>query len=157
MDKNGTVWHRFLCVSHVTKVFNSLPQKLKLLKLNACTITTDRGTDLGLIGQCYLTFRLGNKYFMDKFIILPDLHRDLTIGPTWQFSYKIGGNWNIDRHQYITHKNDYFCTGIPLEVKKHHLKCRSILSCNPGVVVTHNILNTNRIKFSPHLSAWYQW
>ena len=35
--------------------FNLLPQKLKLLKPNVCTVTSARDTDLGPIGQCYLT------------------------------------------------------------------------------------------------------
>ena len=54
------------------------------------------GTDLGPIGQCYLTFRLGNKCFMDKFIVLQDLFRDLKLGLNWQFNYKIGCNWNTN-------------------------------------------------------------
>ena len=52
------------------KFFNSLPQKLKLLKSNTCTVTSASGTDLGPIGQCYLTFKLSKKSFTDKFIVL---------------------------------------------------------------------------------------
>ena len=61
------------------KFFNSLPQKPKLIKSNACTVTSVRGTDLGPLGQCYLIFRLGNEYFTDKFIILWDMCRDLIL------------------------------------------------------------------------------
>ena len=50
--------------------FYPLSQKLKMLRLNTCTVTLASGTDLWLIGQCYLTFKLGNKYFMDKLIVL---------------------------------------------------------------------------------------
>ena len=57
-------------------IVNSLPKKPKLLKSNTCTITSASNTDLGPIGQCYLTIKLGNIYFNEKFIILQDLHRN---------------------------------------------------------------------------------
>ena len=88
------------------KFFNTLPQKPKLLKPNACTVTLASGTDLGPIGQCNLTFRLWNKCFTDKFIIFWDLHWDLITGLNWQINYKIGWNLNITRHQYMTNNND---------------------------------------------------
>ena len=70
------------------KIFNSLPQKPKLLKLNTCAITSTSGTDLGPIGQCYLKFKLGNKY-----LIL-----DLILGLNWLLNYNIGCHWNINGH-----------------------------------------------------------
>ena len=48
------------------KLFKSLPLKPKMLMSNAYTVISASDTDLGLIGQCYLTFKLGNKYFTDK-------------------------------------------------------------------------------------------
>ena len=52
------------------KLCNSLPQKPKLLKPDTCTMAPASGTDLEPVGQCYLNFRLGNKYFTDQFVIL---------------------------------------------------------------------------------------
>ena len=98
--------------------FNLLPQKPKLLKPNACTVTSAIGTDLGPIGQCYLTFNLGNKYFTGKVIVLTELPRNLILGLNWHFNYKIGCNWNINGHQYMAHNSNYFCTSIPLKVTK---------------------------------------
>ena len=89
------------------KFFNSLPQKPKLLKPNAYTVTTARCTALGPIGKGYPTVRLGNKYFINKLMILQDLHRDLILGLNWQFNYKIGCIWNINEHQGMTHNNNY--------------------------------------------------
>ena len=40
------------------------------------------GANLGAVGQCDLTFQLGSKYFMDRFIILQDLQRNLILGLT---------------------------------------------------------------------------
>ena len=46
-------------VSHVTKVFHLITTKAKITEAEACTVTSASGTDIGPIGQCYLTFRLG--------------------------------------------------------------------------------------------------
>ena len=68
---HSTVEHRCQHVSHIIKnFFTSLPQEPKLLKLNTFTVMSACVTDLGYIGQCYLTFRLVKKYFTDKFIVL---------------------------------------------------------------------------------------
>ena len=50
------------------KFFNWFWQQLKLLNSNTCTVTSASGTDLGLIEPCYITVKLGNKCFVDKFI-----------------------------------------------------------------------------------------
>ena len=55
-----------------------------------------------------------------------------------QFNYKIGCNWNINGHQYMTHNNNYLCISIPSKVKKS-------LVWNEGV------------KTSAHLWAQCQW
>ena len=60
-----------------------------------------------MMGQCYLTFRLGNKHFMDWFIIPQDLRRNLILGLNCQFNYSIACNWNINGHQYMAHNNNY--------------------------------------------------
>ena len=73
MNNNSTVWHRCLHVGHIINVFfNSFAQKPELLKPNTCTVTAASGTDLVSLGHCYLTFKLGNKYVMDEFIVLWD-------------------------------------------------------------------------------------
>ena len=57
-------------------MFDSLPQQPKLLISNTCTVMPANGTDLGLIGHCSLTFKLGKKHFRDKFIVLWGWLRD---------------------------------------------------------------------------------
>ena len=96
----------------------STPQELKLLQSNKCTVTSSSCTDVGPIWQCYLTFKLGNKYFTDKVIFLSDLHKDLVLRLNWQFNYKIGCNWNINGHQYMVHNINYLYTSIALKVTK---------------------------------------
>ena len=51
------------------KFFDTLLLKPKLVKSNAYTVTSANVTDLRLIGQCNLTFKLGKKYFTDEFIV----------------------------------------------------------------------------------------
>ena len=53
-------------------------------------------SNLGPVGQCDLTFWLGNKYLMDRFTILQDLQRNLILGRHWQFNYRIGCNCNVN-------------------------------------------------------------
>ena len=50
-----------------------------LLKSKTCTVTSASSTNFGLVGQCYLKFKLGIKYFMDKVIVLLHLQRDLIL------------------------------------------------------------------------------
>ena len=45
--------------------------------------------NVDLIGQFDLKFRLGNKQFTDRFIILQDLHRNIIIGLNWLCNYRI--------------------------------------------------------------------
>ena len=66
------------------------------------------GANLGMKRQCNLTFRLGNKQFMDKFIILQDLQRNVILGLHWQYNYRIGCNLNVNGQQYITHNNIFY-------------------------------------------------
>ena len=54
------------------KLFKSLPQTPKLLKVCTHKVMTDSGAHLGPVGQYDLTFRLGNKQFTDTFISLQD-------------------------------------------------------------------------------------
>ena len=95
-----------------------LPQQLKLLTSNTCSVMSANNTDLGLRGYCYLTFQLGKKHFTDKFIVLWNLQKDLILGLNWQSNCKISCNWNIKRHHYITHNNTYSCTSIPSLIAK---------------------------------------
>ena len=60
----------------------------------------------------HLIFRLGNKSFTGKFIVLNDLWIYLILGLNWQANCKIVCNWNVNGHQYITHSNKYLCTSI---------------------------------------------
>ena len=43
-------------------------------------------------------------------MVLKDLQRNSFLGFNWQTNYKIGHNWNVNGHQYITY-NKYLCTG----------------------------------------------
>ena len=98
--------------------FNSSLQKLKLLGSNTCTVKSSIGTKLGLIEQCYLTFKLENKYVMNKFIVVWNFCRDFILGLNQHFNYKIGCNANIIGHQYMTHDSNHLWTSIPSEVTK---------------------------------------
>ena len=115
------------------KIFNSLPQKPKQLKSNTCTVTSAICTDLGPIEQCYLTFKVKNMYFTDKFIVLQDLCRDLKLRLNWQFNYKMCCNWNINGHQYMMHNTTYLCTSIPLKVKHLFFEMQDHFTYNPRV------------------------
>ena len=43
--------------------FFSSPQKPKLLKSDTCTVTSASDTDLGPVGQCFLTFKVRKQIF----------------------------------------------------------------------------------------------
>ena len=60
--------------------FRSLPQTPQLLKICMHNVTSGSGANLGLIGQCDLTFRLGNKQFTDRFIRLQNLCKNIILG-----------------------------------------------------------------------------
>ena len=67
---------------------------------------------MGPIGQCDPTFRLGNKQFMNSFIVLQDLWRNPTLGLNWYYKYIIVCSWNVNGQQYITHNNTFLCPSI---------------------------------------------
>ena len=90
-----------------------MPQTPQLLNIHVHKVTPASGADLGPVGQCDLTFRLGNEQFTNRFIVLWDLHRNIILGLNWQCNYRIGCNWNIKGQQYITHNNKFLCTSIP--------------------------------------------
>ena len=48
-----------MCHSFHKNVFESLPQKPILLKSHSHAVTSTSGANLGLIGQCHLTFKWG--------------------------------------------------------------------------------------------------
>ena len=66
-------------------------------------VTSASGANLGPIGPCYHTFKLGNKHFADKSIVFNDLQRNIILGLSWQANYKIGCILNINGCQYITY------------------------------------------------------
>ena len=76
-------------------------------------VISTSGPNLGPIGQCDLTFRLGSKHFTNRFISLWNLCRNIIFGLNWQCNYKIGCNWNSNCQQYITHNKKFLCTSIP--------------------------------------------
>ena len=73
-------------------------------------VTSASGANLGPLGQCDLTFRLGNKEFTDRFIVLQDICRNIISGLNWKYNYRISCNWNVNGQQYITHNNKFLCT-----------------------------------------------
>ena len=100
-------------MSATYQFFESLPQKIKLLQSHTHTVTSTYGPNLGPIGQCHPTFKLGNKYFTDKFIVLKDLQRRLILELNWQSNYKIDHNWNLNGPQYITYNNNNIGVSMP--------------------------------------------
>ena len=82
----------------------------KILKVCTQKLMLAGRANLGPIGQCDLTFRLGNKQFTDRFIILQDMQRNLILWPNWQYNYRIDCNWNVNGLQYITHNNKFLST-----------------------------------------------
>ena len=96
--------------SVISKKFKSLPQKPKLLKSHAHTVTSASGANLGSIGHCHLTFMFGNKYITNysshrsagKFIL------GSTGNPITIFA-AIGTLMGI---KYITY-NKYLCISMP--------------------------------------------
>ena len=64
------------------------------------------GASLGPTGQCKITFRLGNKQFTDRFIVL----QDIILGLNWQCNYRKGCNLNVNGQQYITYNKKFLCT-----------------------------------------------
>ena len=93
--------------------FRSLQQTPQLLKVRLHKVASANGANLGPVGQCDLTFRLGNKQSTNKLIILWDLCRNIIVGINWQCDYRIGCNWNINGQQDITHNNKFLWTNIP--------------------------------------------
>ena len=73
------------------KFFKSSPQTPQLLKVSTHKVTSASRANIGPVGQCDLTFRLGNKKLMDRFV-LQDLHRNFILGLNWQCNYRIGYN-----------------------------------------------------------------
>ena len=61
------------------KFFRLLPQTPQLLIVHTHNVTSASGANLGAVDQCHLTFRLENKQFTDRFIILHDLHRNIML------------------------------------------------------------------------------
>ena len=59
---------------------------------------SDKEAKLGPVGQCHLTFMLGNKCFTGKLIVLKDLGWKLVLGPNWQSNYTIDYNWIVNGH-----------------------------------------------------------
>ena len=59
------------------KFFRSLAQTPQLLKVYMHKVTSASGANLGPVGQCDIIFRLGNKQFFDRFIVVQDLQRNL--------------------------------------------------------------------------------
>ena len=87
-----------------------LLQTPQLLKICTHEVTSASGANLGPVGQCNLTFRLGNTLFTDRFIVLQDVHRNVILGINFQCNYRIGCNRNVNGQQYITHNNRFLCT-----------------------------------------------
>ena len=92
------------------KFSRSPPQTPQLLKICMHKVTSASEANLGPVGECDLTFRLGNKQFMDSFIVLQDLCRNIIVGLNWQCNYRIGCNWNVNGRQHITHDDKFLCT-----------------------------------------------
>ena len=65
------------------KCFKSLLQKPKLSKVYMHKVTSASRASLGLIWECDLTFQLRNRHFMNRFIVLQDLHRNLILYLNW--------------------------------------------------------------------------
>ena len=122
--------------------FDSLTQKPKLLKSPNQTVMSASGAHLGPIGQCHLTFRLGNKCLTDKFIVLKDLQRNLNLGLNWQSHYKIGCNWNIIGQQYITY-NWYLYTSITSTATKPTIHHAGAFYLQPRSMSVLTVQNTN--------------
>ena len=93
--------------------FKSLHQTPQLLKVCVHKVTSASGANLGLIGECDLTFRLGNKQVTDRFIVLCNLCKYIILGLNWQCNDRKGCNWNVNGQQYITHNKKSLCTSTP--------------------------------------------
>ena len=89
------------------------------------------GSNLGPIGHCDLTLRLGKKQFMDRFTILQDLGRNLILGLNWQYNYRIVCNWNVSGQQYMTHNNKFLCTSAALSNMEPLVKNAGALQLPP--------------------------
>ena len=55
------------------KFYKQLPYAVMLLQHDNTAIINASGNSLGPVSQCYLTFKLSNKTFTDKFYILQTL------------------------------------------------------------------------------------
>ena len=97
---------------------------------------------------------------MDKFIILLDSHRDVILGLNWQFNYKIGSNFKINGHHYMTHNSNYLCTSIPLEVTKHIIQNEGAFSLQSRCVSIITVQAPTELKsqhmymLTPVMTSW---
>ena len=71
---------------HMQQQFNILP--------NSRNIVSADGDSLGPVGEVHLKFKIGNKVFHDRFMILNNLQCDIIFRLPWQQNYRIGCTWN---------------------------------------------------------------
>ena len=74
LDTGASIW------VVLEKFFKSLHQTPQLFKVCKHKDISPGGANLGPVGQCDLTFRLGNKRFTDGIIVLQYLHRSIILG-----------------------------------------------------------------------------
>ena len=136
--------------------FKCLPQKPKLSKVYLPKVRAS-GANLGSIGQCDLTFQLGNKHFRDRFIALQDLWRNLILVHNWQCNYRIGYNWNVNGQQYIAHNKIHLCTvttSSQMEPIIHNVGSTSINTKNH---ICNSSRGTSWAEHKTYLSTKYHW
>ena len=118
-------------------------------------VKSGSGANLGPIRQCNLAFQFGSKHFMDKFIVLQDLWRNLIFSLNWQCNYKICLNWNVNGQQYITHNIKYLCTSTASSVTNPLIYNAGALTTKKHI--SNNSTGTNWAKYTTYLSTQHQW
>ena len=101
---------------------------VKLLKHDDTIIVTASGSNLGPVGQCYLTFKLGKKTFTDKIYILWNLEWGVILGLRWIKNYCIVFYWNISGQHYLQCNMEYQCTSLP-QSKTSSIVCYASTVC----------------------------
>ena len=66
-NNNSSTGHR---VKYIRKILQVITLCIKLLKVCTHKVTSACGTNLDPTGQSVLTFRVGNRQFKDRFVIL---------------------------------------------------------------------------------------
>ena len=145
---NITARHRGKYISCFGKVLQVITTNILIIKACMHKVMSAIRANLGPKCQCDLTLRLGSKQFIDSFIFLQELHRNIILEFNWQCNYRIGCNWNVNGHLYITHNKKIVYTSTASSNKEPIFENAGAITLPPRSIFVISVqaptkLNTN--------------